>query len=360
MSAAVPLTDLESIRKRPAMWIGSTDAGGLAQLIWEVVSNSLDQHLARRCTRIDVAFEPDGLVVVEDDGPGIPLIDVEGRPFAEVALTRLHATPTFDGHAPHEHVGLHGIGLFPVNALSSRLTLDVFRDGFHHTQRFARGVAVSPLTKVGTAIRTGTRLSFQPDAEIFPDPWFDAAMITTRLRELACLLPTLKLTFQDRREHVFHEPSGLCAFLERIRAGETPLAAPLCVDQRVGEIRVEAAMEWLPGCPSKVQSYANVARTTEGGTHVEGLVDGLARALKDVVFAWKDSTQKAASAAVRRGLHAVVCVRLVDPTYGAPTKNRLMTPEVKVAVSSVVRAAFVALLQQSPTLVAYFAEAARA
>lgn len=259
MSNDLPLTDVEAVRKRPGMYIGDIwDGSGLAQLVWEVVANSLDQHLAGRCRRIDVTLEQDGSVVVEDDGPGIPIIDVEGRPFAEVALTRYHATPTFDGHAPHEHVGLRGGGLFPVNALCSRLTLDVFRDGFHHTQRFERGVAVSRLERGAAATRTGTRLSFQPDAEIFADPWLDAGVITARLRELACLLPTLKLTFQDRREHVFFEPRGLFAFLARTRAGATPLAPPLCVDQRVGKIRVEAAIEWLPRHGSKVESYANV------------------------------------------------------------------------------------------------------
>src|ERR1700749_4097777 len=182
------------------MFIGDiADGSGLAHMVWELVANSLDQHLAGRCSRIDVLLEQDGSVVVEDDGPGIPLVDASGRPFAEVALTQLHATPTFDGHAPHEHVGAgrHGLGLFPLNALSSRLVVDIFRGGFHHRQRFEKGLAVSRMEKVGPSTRTGTRVSLRPDAAIFSDAWFNAGTIAGRLRELAHLLPALTLTFLD-------------------------------------------------------------------------------------------------------------------------------------------------------------------
>lgn len=140
MTSEQSLTDVDAIRKRPGMYIGDvTDGSGLTHLGWELVANSLDQHLAGRCTRVDVVLHHDGSVVVDDDGPGIPISDIDGRPFAEVALTRFHTTPTFDGHAPHEHVGRYGVGLFVLNALSSRLALDVFRDGFHYTQRLERG-----------------------------------------------------------------------------------------------------------------------------------------------------------------------------------------------------------------------------
>lgn len=352
--------DVSVIRQRPGMFIGDTaDGSGLVHMVWELVANSLDQHLAGRCTRIDVHLEQDGSVVVEDDGPGIPLVDVGGRPFAEVALTRFHATPTFDGHAPHEHVGggLHGVGLFPLNALSSLLVVDVFRDGFRHTQRFQRGLAVSGMEKVGPAKRTGTRVLLQPDPAIFSDTWINAGTIATRLRELACLLPALTLTFQDRREHVFREPRGLIAFLERTRKELVPVASALVLDEVVGEIRVEAAVEWHASRWSAVESYANVERTTDGGTHVQGLIEGLAEGLRDAAPAWKTRPQKKLVESVSRGLHAIVCVRLIDPTYGAPTKSRLVTPEAKSAVSSAVRATFGPFLRRNGALLKHFAGA---
>jgi DNA gyrase/topoisomerase IV subunit B len=354
----VKITDADAIRQRPGMYIGDTaDGSGLVGMVWELVANSLDQHLARRCSRIDVFLEPDGSVVVEDDGPGIPLVDAAGRPFAEVALTQFHATPTFDGHAPHEHVGAgrHGLGLFPLNAVSSCLVLDVFRDGFHHTQRFEKGFAVSRMERVGPSTRTGTRVSLRPDPAMFSDPWFNAGPIAAHLRELACLLPALTLTFQDRREHVFREPRGLIVFLERTRRDLAPVGGTLVLDEIVGEIRVEAAVEWLP-CPwSTVESYANVERTTDGGTHVQGLVEGLAEALGDAAPAWKTRPKKGRAEAVSRGLHAIVCVRLNDPTYDAPTKSRLVTPEAKSAVSSAVRAAFASFLPRNAALLEHFA-----
>lgn len=351
------IIDVKAIRQRPAMFIGDTaGGGGLEHMVWELVANSLDQHLVGRCSRIDVLLEQDGAVVVEDDGPGIPIVDVAGRPLAEVALTQFHATPTFDGHAPHEHVGagLHGVGLFPLNALSSYLILDVFRDGFHHTQRFERGYAVSRMDKVGPTTRAGTRISLQPDPAIFSDPWFNAGTVAARLRELACLMPALTLTFQDRREHVFRERRGLIVFLERTRRGLAALGDTLVLDERVGAIRVEAAIEWLPSRWSTVESYANIERTTDGGTHVRGLVDGLVDALRDTAPAWKTQPKKELAEAVRRGLHAIVCVRLHDPTYDAPTKSRLMTPEARDAVSSAVRAAFTAFLPRNAVLLDHF------
>jgi DNA gyrase subunit B len=350
------ISPLDSIRRRPGMYIGdTTDGSGLTHLVWELVSNSLDQHLARRCTRVDVLIERDGSVVVDDDGPGIRLDELAGRAFAEVALTQFHATPTFDGHAPHEHVGRRGVGLFVLNALSSFLILDVFSGGFHHTQRFEKGCAVSRLEKVGPTTRTGTRITLQPDPMIFSDTCFNTETITVRLRELACLLPTLTLTFQDRREHVFHEPRGLCVLLQRRRGGLCPVGGTLLVDRLVGAIRVEAAVEWLPEKRSVVESYANVVQTTDGGTHARGLIEGLADALREAVPVWKTQTDKMRTEVVSRGLHAVVCVRLNDATFGSPTKNRLMNSEAQSAVSSAIHDEFVVFVRDNPALREHFA-----
>ena len=352
-----PMNAADVIRKRPGMYIGSTaDGTGLAHMVWELVANSLDQHLAGRCTRIDVLLEEDGSLVVDDDGPGIPLVDTSEGPFLELALTRYHTTATLDGHAPHEHVGngLQGVGLFPLNALSSWLVVDVFTNGVHHTQRFERGFAVSRMEAVGPTARTGTRIALRPDPAIFSDTWFDPGTLARRLRELACLLPALTLGFYDRREHVYREPRGLMALLERSRQGHDPIGSTLVVDERVGQIRVEAAIEWLPHRWSKVESYANIARTTDGGTHADGLVAGLATALREAGPPWTTRPRRGREEAVRRGLNAVVCVRLHDPTYGAPTKSRLATPEAKTAVSSAVRTAFAAFVHGNTALLEHF------
>lgn len=353
------MNDIDAVRKRPGMYVGSVyDDSGLTHMVWEVVANSLDQHLAGRCARIDVIIEPDGSVSIEDDGPGIPIHPIEGGLFAEVALTRLHATPTFDGHAPHEHVGLRGVGLFAVNALSSWLVLDVHRGGHHHRQRFERGYAKSPLEVVEPSARTGTRLSFLPYPTIFERPWLHPGTLVERLRELAWLLPALTLSFEDRRNHVFHAPRGLRAYLEHARKGATAIGDALSIDETVGAIRVEVAAEWLvhPWAAVGVESYANIERTTEGGTHVRGLLDGLAAGLRDVAPGMKRRPKGEVVAAIERGLNAVVCVRLNDPKYGAPTKARLETPEARAAVAGVVRTAFAALLRESPSLVEHFEE----
>lgn len=353
-------TVAEAIRKRPGMYIGDVhDGSGLVHMVWELVSNSLDQHLAGRCSRIDVSLEEDGSVVVDDDGPGMPLIELNGRPFAEVAMTELHMTPTFDGHAPHEHVGsgLHGLGLCPLNALSSRVVLDVFRDGGHYTQRFGKGYVVTRMEKVGVSARTGTRVSLLPDSTIFSDPWFNANTIATRLRELSCLLPGLTLSFQDRRKQVFREPRGLLALLASARRGVEPMGGTLSVDERVGAIRVEVAAEWLPFRSGVVESYANVERTTGGGKHVEGLLDGLDSVMVTQVPDWKKHPKRRRLERVRQGLHAIVCVRLLDPSYGAPTKDRLDTPEAKTAVAAAVRAPFLGFLQSNPELLAHLTSA---
>lgn len=358
MTTDRPIIGAEVIRKRPGMYIGDVyDGSGLTHLVWELVANSLDQCLAGRCNRIDVIIEQDGSVVVEDDGPGIPIAEIDGRPFVEVALTQHHTTPTFDGHAPHEHIGRYGVGLFVLNALSSRMIIDIFRDGFHYNQKFARGIAVSRLEKVAPTSRTGTRVSLLPDPAIFSDPWFNAGTIAARLRELAWLLPTVTLTFTDRREHVFHEPRGLKVFLERTRPGHSPIGGTLLVNKLVGMIRVEAAIQWLPRQWTKIESFANVERTTDGGTHVQGLLDGLARALRVAIPTWKRRPKKAAMEAVKRGLHAVVCVRLQDPSYDMPTKSRLVTPEAQNAVSTAVGEAFVEFIHSYEALVEYLAQA---
>ncbi|MFO0549087.1 MAG: ATP-binding protein [Polyangiaceae bacterium] len=345
---------IEAIRKRPGMYVGNIpDGSGLQQLIWELVANSLDQHLAGRCSRIDVTLSEQGEIVVADDGPGIPLWDECGQPFAEIALTQAHSSATFDGHRPHEHWGLilRGLGLFPVNVLCERLTLESFRDGYHYRQQFGRGRSLSSPEVLGVASHTGTSVALVPDPVIFGDAWIDAGRIALRLRELACLCPGLRLSLNDRRAQVFHEPRGLVALLERMRRGIRPISPTVVMDETVGDVRVEAALEWLPVPWTCVESYANVARTTDGGTHVDGLLNGVALAFKSSSPGVKAKPRKQVRDLIKRGLSAVVCVRLNTPTYGEPTRSRLATPAVAKAVSLVVRRALPSRLQSEQALV---------
>jgi DNA gyrase subunit B len=319
-------------------------------MIWEVVANALDEHLAGRCTRVDLELAADGSIGVDDDGAGMPVHEVDGIPFAERVLTTYHDEPTSDGHAPHEHVGLHGVGVFVVCALSTWLELDVFRDGSHYAQRFERGRPVSPLGVLEPTNRKGTRVRFLPDPTIFSSTWVDPGPVVSRLKEMSYLLPGLAFSFVDRREHRFHEPDGLAAYV-RSRMRPEPLAPLLQVRGTVDDVSVEAAAGWGPLPWASIESFANIDRTTDGGTHVRGFMLGLTTGLQQVASeACAGVPIEQIEAAVSRGLVAIVCVRLVDPTYGAPTKSRLETPEAKTAVEDRVASAFAEFLEANPAM----------
>jgi DNA gyrase subunit B len=344
------------------MYVGDTDGGsGLLNMIWEVVSNALDQHLAGHCTQILVELSAEGAITVEDDGSGFPLHDCDGLSFAEKALTTRHDTATLDGHAPHEHVGQGGAGLFPVCALSSWLELDVFRGGRHFSQRFERGLAVSRLRDVEAASRTGTRVTFAPDPTIFRSAWIDAGTLRGRLEEMSYLLPGLALRFTDRREHRLFEPRGLLAYVEAQAPGRHGERSPtFSAASTVGKIRVELAARWTRNDGSSIESFANVARTTDGGTHVRGLVLGLADGFKRAapkLAAGK--TLRSIEAALSRGLTAIVCVRLDDARYGRPTKSELITPEATAAVKECVAQSFATFLSNEKALLKRFGSTLR-
>ncbi len=342
MSDSQSESDIDIIRRRPGMYVGDIrDGSGLTHMIWELFANALDEHVGGSCRAISIAIHEDGSVTVEDDGRGIPTHDLDGVPFVQRALTSLHKTPTLDGHAPHEHLGDRGVGLVAVNALSSWLDLEIVREGKRYRQRFEQGVACGTPEVVESSGRTGTTITFLPDPTIFSEPWLNAGTIAARLREIACLLPSLTLSFADHRKHEFHEPRGLRVFLERTRHPGERVPAILSVDQLVDEIAVEATMEWRDNPWSSISSYANIQSTTEGGAHVRGLLSGLALGLRDVEpsRAGKKPLEQLRRI-VARGLCAVVCVRLRDPTFESPTRSRLETPAVATAVSKVVRHAF--------------------
>lgn len=354
---------LEAVRRRPGMYIGDThDGSGLIHMLWEVVANSLDEHMAGHCSRIAIEIGEDGAVSVEDNGRGIRLDVVDGMSFAEKAMTSFHAGPTLDGHAPHEHIGARGVGLFAVCALSSWLELEVSRDGRRYGQRFERGLAVSKLRELGAAESTGTRLVFLPDTEIFSTTWLDPGPVLSRLKELSYLFPQLSSSFKDRREHQFHEPGGLASYVQSVDAlhGGEPLTGMFLCTSSAKSIRVEMAAMWSRHSMTSLQSFANVMRTTEGGTHVDGLLRGLVagarHALPDLC---RGHRRRAIERALTCGLNAVVCVRLDDPEYGRPTRDRLASPQVAAVVAGCVAGPFADFLATEPVLSAHIADGLR-
>lgn len=340
----------ETVRKRPGMYIGDTrDGSGLAHMVWEVVANAIDEHLAGACRHLGVEIADTGAVTVEDDGRGFPLQLASGEPFAELALTTFHATPTIDGHAPHVHVGRYGLGLFPVCALSEWLELEVYRDGRSWQQRFARGLTTSAVVDRGPSSRTGTRLTFLPDPAIFAGNALDGSMVLERLTELSFLLPTLTIQFADRRVHVLRQPGGLAGHLEA-KEGGAAAGSTFQLTEVVEDVEIDIAARWNAYRNGGIQSFANVEPTTDGGTHVRGLLAGLSEGLKQAAPQFGELSARARRNAVSRDLAALVCVRLNDPTYDQPTRSRLTTPRVERIVKAVVARHFALFLRQTPQL----------
>ena len=263
------------------MYLGPLDSRGFSQLLWEVVANSVDQFLAGDCREIHVEFMSDGSIAIEDDGLGFPIKEIDGIPLVELACTSPHYTPTLDGHAPHEHITPFGVGIFVVNALSAWMRIDIYRDGHQYSIGFAKGVTTSPLTVAGKTKRTGTRVVFSPDLTVLPAFRVDMEAFSARLQELSFLLPGLSLTLRDHRVQVFHHPEGLRAFAEKRPGHFGEMILPTFeVDDSINGIRVEVAASWWTATSCTIESFANVQRTTGGGTHVRGLRKGLAKAMR--------------------------------------------------------------------------------
>lgn len=247
------------------MYIGDTDDGtGLHQMVWEVISNCIDEHLAGHCRRVAVVLEQNGSISIDDDGRGIPVDEDEtGKRFAERVFTELHVTPTRDGHTPHAHVGLLGVGLAVVSALSGELELEVRRDSTHWRGRFARGVATTPLRRRGSTRRTGTLIRFRPDPEIFTTTDFNYELIRTRLSDLAAVSDGLVFDLRDerRRKARLAAPNGVADLLIAERRRSRPAAAEvLVIREQVAGTRVDAAIEWAATGGVSVATFGNPTR----------------------------------------------------------------------------------------------------
>lgn len=346
-SSITILEGLSAVRKRPAMYIGSTDGRGLHHLVYEVVDNSIDEAMAGYCSRITVILHADNSVTVRDDGRGIP-VDIhpkEGVPAVQVVMTKLHAGGKFDNSSYKVSGGLHGVGVSCVNALSEELTVTVRRDGKRYRQHYARGVPQDKLTIIGEDVEGhGTTVRFRPDEEIFEVLEFSYETLKKRFEELAYLNKGLIIECVDERTaetHVFHAEGGIRQFVGDLNSGEQGIHSIIFGEGMVDNVTVDFALQYNAGYKENILTFANNIRTKEGGTHLVGFRTALTRAINGYVKSQQDLTKKLKGTAlsgddVREGLTAVISVKLPQPQFEGQTKTKLGNSEVAGLVAGVI------------------------
>jgi DNA gyrase subunit B len=351
------LEGLEAVRRRPGMYIGSTDSRGLHHLVWEVVDNSIDEAMAGHATRIEVRILPDATVIVTDDGRGVPVgRHATGKDALEVVHTVLHAGGKFGGGGYKVSGGLHGVGVSVVNALSEWMRVESARDGHIWAQEYVRGKPTTAVVKVGPqGGRKGTRTEFRADPEVFVDAEFSFDTISQRLRESAYLNKGLWITLTDERanrERSFYFEGGLVSFVRHLnRHKEVLHARPIAVEKRDGATTIEVALQYNDSFTENVFAFANNINTVDGGTHITGFRAALTSSLND----WarragvlKDNDANLSGDDVREGLTAVVSVKLVEPQFEGQTKAKLGNAEVKGQVQAAVAEGIAQHLDENP------------
>ena len=352
------LEGLEAVRKRPAMYIGSTGPSGLHHLVYEVVDNSIDEALAGFCRNVGVTIHIDGSVTVVDDGRGIPVdLHESGRSAAEVALTVLHAGGKFENAAYKVSGGLHGVGVSVVNALSEWLELEIWRNGQVHQQRYARGVPAGDLYVTGRTEKRGTKVTFKADPTVFESIDVSFETLSQRLRELAFLNAGVTISITDERDGKSHEfvyQGGIREFVEflnRSRAATTD--RPIYMTGERDGIQVEIALQWNDSYTETTYTFANNINTIEGGTHLSGFRAALTRTINHYASKSGLSDKLAESVTgedIREGLTAVVSVKIPQPQFEGQTKTKLGNTEVKGIVEGIVNDRFGAFLEENPTV----------
>ena len=352
------LEGLDAVRKRPAMYIGSTGVDGLHHLVYEVVDNSVDEHMAGFGETIEVTIHIDGSVTVVDNGRGIPtgMHPTQKKSAAEVALTVLHAGGKFEQGAYTVSGGLHGVGISVVNALSEWLELEIWQDGQVFEQRYERGKPSAPLQATGITKRRGTKVRFKPDSQVFETLEFSFDVLAQRLRELAFLNKGLSITLKDEqkepaKEQVFLYKGGIVSFVEHLNEAKTPLHKPIYVKVERPEMILELALQYNDSYAENLFSFANNINTKEGGTHLVGFKAALTRTINNYANAndlLKKETESLTGDDVREGLTAVVSVKLRNPQFEGQTKAKLGNSEVKGVVETAVNDKLGAYFEENP------------
>lgn len=354
------LEGLDPVRKRPGMYIGSTDVRGLHHLVWEIVDNSIDEALSGYCDTISVTINADGSCTVKDNGRGIPtaIHHTEGISAVEVVLTKLHAGGKFGNGGYKISGGLHGVGLSVVNALSEWLEVEVYQNGKKYKQVYNRGIPQAPLKVVGDADFTGTWVTFMPDDEIFETVDYNYDTIKKRLRELAYLNKGLLIKMEDKREgrnkqDEFCYEGGIAHFVEDLTKNKSPLfPKPVYFDVFYGDNEVEVALQYVDTYSEEIYAFANNINTEEGGTHLEGFKSSLTKIVNDFgkklnVF---KGEEKVSPEDVREGIIAIVSVKLTDPQFEGQTKTKLGNSEMRNYVSKAMTEHFGTFLEENPAI----------
>ncbi len=355
------LEGIDAVRKRPAMYIGDTGVRGLHHCVYEVVDNSIDEALAGHCNKVDVIIHPDNSCTVIDNGRGIPvdIHKVEKKPAVEVVLTTLHAGGKFDHNAYKVSGGLHGVGVSCVNALSEWLEVEVKRDNKVYHQRYERGRTASKLEVIGKSNATGTKVTFKPDAQIFPQREFSFETLSNRLRELAFLNKGLTITIKDERsdpakDKEFQYAGGIISFVEHLNKNKNALHNKVIyLDKEKEGIQVELALQYNDGYAENIFSFANNINTIEGGTHLTGLKSALTRTINSFAKSAgliKESDAQIQGDDTREGLTAVISVKIKDPQFEGQTKTKLGNSEVEGLVAAIVNEGLGGFLEQNPPI----------
>ncbi len=361
------LEGLEPVRKRPAMYIGGTGKAGYHHLLWEIVDNCVDEVMNGHANRIDVKLQADGkTMTVEDNGRGIPIDKVakHNKPALEIIMTTLHAGGKFDRGRSYVHSGgLHGVGASVVNALSSKLTATVKRDGQTYEQSYTRGAPDGPLKKAGKAHGSGTSITFRPDEKIFGvNLSFDPNVVSERLEAKSYLHRGVKITFRDEtqsnaRTQIFQHEEGIKEFLGKVISERgkavVPSDAPgYFLEKESDELKLELAMQWTESTDEHLRSYCNGVPTPSGGTHDNGLKSAVVKAVRNYISTHKAAPKNLTLTAddIREGLVAILSVYIGDPQFQGQTKERLNNPEVAAQLDSVVRPALEKWLNENSNL----------